>query len=121
MPDLTFKLVLVTNDANVKLAEVKQEAESAQSAVEKPTQVKITAEQALATIRDVKIAVDGVLQVVGGLVRSMNGLLDASLGQRQAMTLASVAFGEAAGEMGNFASSMQQVTNFEDDKMLTHG
>jgi len=119
MPDLTFKLVLVTNDASLKLAEVKQEAESAQSVVEKPAAVKITAEQALATIRDVKIAVDGVLQVVGGLVRSMNGLLDASLGQRQAMTLASVAFGEAAGEMGNFASSMQQVTNFEDDQLLS--
>ncbi len=119
MPDLTYKLVLVTNDVSLKLAEVKQEAESAQSAVEKPTAVKITAEQALATIRDVKIAVDGVLQVVGGLVRSMNGLLDASLGQRQAMTLASVAFGEAAGEMGNFASSMQQVTNFEDDQLLS--
>jgi len=119
MPDLTFKLVLVTNDASLKLAEVKQEAESAQSVVEKPAAFKITAEQALATIRDVKIAVDGVLQVVGGLVRSMNGLLDASLGQRQAMTLASVAFGEAAGEMGNFASSMQQVTNFEDDQLLS--
>lgn len=119
MPDLTFKLVLVTNDASLKLAEVKQEAESAQTAVEKPTAVKITAEQALATIRDVKIAVDGVMQVVGGLVRSMNDLLDASLGQRQAMTLASVAFGDAASEMGNFASSMQQVTNFEDDKMLS--
>jgi len=86
MPELLFKLVLVTNDASLKLAEVKQEAESAHSAVEKPAAVKITAEQALATIRDVKIAVDGVLQVVGGLVRSMNGLLDASLGQRQAMT-----------------------------------
>ena len=118
MPDLTFKLVLTTTDANLKLAEVKQEAESAQAVVEKPAQVKITAEQALATIRDVKIAVDGVLQVVGGLARSMNGLLDASLGQRQAMTLASVAFGEAAEEMGNFASSMQQVTNFEDDQLL---
>ena len=119
MPDLTFKLVIVTNDASLKLAEVKQDAESAQSVVEKPAAVKITAEQALATIRDVKIAVDGVLQVVGGLVRSMNGLLDASLGQRQAMTLASVAFGEAAGEMGNFASSMQLVTNFEDDQLLS--
>ncbi len=118
MPDLNFKLVLVTNDASLKLAEVKQEAESAQSVVEKPAQVKITAEQALATIRDVKIAVDGVLQVVGGLARSMNGLLDASLGQRQAMTLAAVTFGEAAEEMGNFASSMQQVTNFEDDQLL---
>ena len=61
MPDLTFKLILVTDDANVKLAEVKQEAQSAQSVVEKPVSVKITAEQALATIRDVKIAVDGVI------------------------------------------------------------
>lgn len=119
MPDLTFRLVLVTDDANLKLAEIKQEAESTQSVVEKPAAVKITAEQALATIRDVKIAVDGVIQVVGGLVRSMNVLLDASLGQRQAMTLASVAFGDAAGEMGNFASSMQQVTNFEDDQLLS--
>ncbi len=119
MPDLTFKLVLVTNDANLKLAEVKQEVESTQSVVEKPAAVKITAEQALATIRDVKIAVDGVLQVVGGLVRYMNDLLDASLGQRQAMKLASIAFGEAADEMANFASSMQSVTNFEDDKLLS--
>ncbi|PKN77655.1 MAG: hypothetical protein CVU48_10880 [Candidatus Cloacimonetes bacterium HGW-Cloacimonetes-1] len=118
MPDLTFKLILVTDEANLKLAEVKQEAESTQSVVEKPAAVKIAAEQALATIRDVKIAVDGVIQVVGGLVRSMNGLLDASLGQRQAMTLAKIAFGEAAAEMGEFASAMQSVTNFEDDKML---
>ena len=118
MPDLTFKLILVTDDANVKLAEVKQEAQSAQSVVEKPVSVKITAEHALATIRDVKIAVDGVVSVVSGLVRSMNSLLDASLGQRQSFKLASIAFGEAASEMSNFASSMQAVTNFEDDQLL---
>ena len=118
MPDLTFKLILVTDDANVKLAEVKQEAQSAQSVVEKPVSVKITAEQALATIRDVKIAVDGVVSVVSGLVRSMNSLLDASLGQRQSFKLASIAFGEAAAEMSKFASSMQAVTNFEDDQLL---
>ena len=118
MPDLTFKLILVTDDANVKLAEVKQEAVSTQSVVEKPAAVKISAEQALATIRDVKIAVDGVIQVVGGLVRSMNGLLDASLAQRQAMTLAKISFGEAAAEMGEFASAMQSLTNFEDDQLL---
>ncbi len=118
MPDLTFKLVLVTDDANVKLAEVKQEAESAQSVVEKPAAVKISAEQALATIRDVKIAVDGVISAVGGLVRSMNSLLDASLVQRQAMTLAAIAFGEAASEMADFASSMQSVTNYGDEQLL---
>jgi hypothetical protein len=45
MPDLTFKLILTTTDANVKLAEVKQEAESTQSVVEKPVAVKISAEK----------------------------------------------------------------------------
>lgn len=118
MPDLTFKLILTTSDANVKLAEVKQEAESTQSVVEKPAAVKISAEQALATIRDVKIAVDGVISAVGGLVRSMNSLLDASLVQRQAMTLAAIAFGDGADEMARFASSMQSVTNYGDEQML---
>ncbi len=118
MSDLTFKLILTTSDANIKLAEVKQEAESTQSVVEKPVAVKISAEHALATIRDVKIAVDGVISVVSGLVNSMNGLLDASLVQRQAMTLTTIAFGDSAAEMARFASSMQSVTNFGDEQML---
>jgi len=118
MPDLTFKLILTTTDANVKLAEVKQEAESTQSVVEKPVAVKISAEHALATIRDVKIAVDGVISAVSGLVNSMNGLLNASLVQRQAMTLTTIAFGDGAAEMARFASSMQSVTNFGDEQML---
>jgi hypothetical protein len=118
MPDLTFKLILTTSDANVKLAEVKQEAESTQSVVEKPAAVKISAEQALATIRDVKIAVDGVISAVSGLVRSMNEFLDASLVQRQAMTLTAIAFGDSASEMADFASSMQSVTNYGDEQLL---
>ncbi len=58
----------------------------------KPAAVKIKAEQALATIRDVKIAVYGVLLAVDCLVRSRNSLLDDSLSQRQAMALASISF-----------------------------
>jgi PHD/YefM family antitoxin component YafN of YafNO toxin-antitoxin module len=118
MPELTFKLVLVTNDANLKLSEVTQEANTAKEQIEKPAAVKITAEQALATIRDVKIAFDGVLQVIGSVVSSMNSYLDASLEQRQAAILAKVAFGESATEMSNFASAMQKVTNFGDEEML---
>jgi hypothetical protein len=118
MPDLTFKLILATTEANVKLAEVKQEAESTQSVVEKPVSVKISAEHALGTIRDVKIAVDGVIAAVSRLVNSMNGLLNASLGQRQAMTLATIAFGAGAAEMARFASSMQSVPNFGDEQRL---
>ena len=118
MPELTFKLVLITDDANLKLSEVTQEASSAKEQIEKPADVKISAEQALATIRDVKIAFDGVLQVVGSVVSSVNDYLNASLSQRQAATLAKIAFGEAAGEMSNFASAMQKVTNFGDEEML---
>ena len=73
--------------------------QSTQYAVVKHAAVKITAEQALATIREVKIAVDGVMQVVGGLVRPMNGLLDALLNQIQTIALPSVAFAEAEGKL----------------------
>ena len=73
--------------------------QSTQYAVVKHAAVKITAEQALATIREVKIAVDGVMQVVGGLVRPMNGLLDALLNQIQTIVLPSVAFAEAEGKL----------------------
>ena len=73
--------------------------QSTQYAVVKHAAVKITAEQALATIREVKIAVDGVLQVVGGLVRPMNGLLDALLNQIQTIVLPSVAFTETEGKL----------------------
>jgi hypothetical protein len=118
MNELTFKLVLTTSDANVKLAEVKQEAESTQTAVEKPAAVKISAEQALATIRDVKIAIDGVISAISGVVRSMNEFLDASLVQRQAITLTTIAFGDAASEMADFAYSMQTVTNYGDEQLL---
>jgi hypothetical protein len=118
MPELTFKLVLVTDDANLKLSEVTQEARTAKEQIEKPAAVKISAEQALATIRDVKIAFDGVLQVIGSVVSSMNGYLNASLDARQSAILAKVAFGEYAGAMGEFAQKMQGLTNFEGDQLL---
>jgi hypothetical protein len=118
MPELTFKLVLVTDDANLKLSEVTQEANTAKEQIEKPAAVKISAEQALATIRDVKIAFDGVLQMVGSVVKTMNNYLNASLDARQSAILAKVAFGEYAGAMGEFAQKMQGLTNFEGDQLL---
>jgi len=118
MPDLTFRLTLITDDASVKLGEVKQEATSAKEQIEKPAAVNISAEQALATIRDVKIAFDGVLQVVGSVVNTMNGYLNASLDARQSAILAKVAFGEYASSMSEFAQKMQGLTNFEGDQLL---
>lgn len=118
MPELTFKLILITDDASVKLGEVKQEANSAKEQIEKPAAVKISAEQALATIRDVKIAFDGVLQVVGSVVSTLNGYLNESLAARQSAILAKVAFGEYAASMSDFAQKMQGLTNFEGDQLL---
>jgi len=92
VPDVTFRLILVTGDTNAKLAEVKQEAQSTQSVVEKPAAVKISAEKTLATIRDVKIAVGSVNEVVGTWVCTLNSLLYAAIThQRQAMTVTLVA------------------------------
>ncbi len=118
MAELSFRLVLITDDASGKLQSVAQEAEDLKAKVETPKEVKLSAEQALATIRDVKIAVDGVLQVFSGLANGMNQFMDEALAARQAMTLAKLTFGESAQEMSNFANSMQQVTNFEGDKLL---
>lgn len=119
MAELSFRLILQTDDATGKLAGIKQEADGLKSALDKPHQVKIDAAQSLASIRDVTIAVQGVMQAMSSLTRGINGFLDAELTQRRALTLATQAFGEAAGEMAAFASSMQEVTNFGDEEMLS--
>lgn len=119
MAELSFRLILQTDDATGKLAGIKQEADGLKSALDKPHQVKIDAAQSLASIRDVTIAVQGVMQAMAGLTRGINGFLDAELTQRRALTLASEAFGAAAGEMAAFAAEMQSVTNFGDEEMLS--
>ena len=119
MAELSFRLILQTDDATGKLSGIKQEADGLKSALEKPHQVKIDAAQSLASIRDVTIAVQGVMQAMSSLTRGINGFLDAELTQRRALTLATVAFGEAAQEMAAFASEMQSVTNFGDEEMLS--
>jgi len=109
----TFK-----TDANGKIRAVKHDLDEVQQKVEEPKVVKITADQALATIRDVKIAIDGVGQVLRAVTTQINGLLDANLRQKQAMQLATHVFGEAAAEMAGFASEMQGVTNFGDERLI---
>lgn len=118
MAELSFRLILQTDDATGQLRTVGQEADNLKNTVEEPKVVKISAEQALGTIRDVKIAIDGVVQAIGKLTQGFNNLLDAALVQKQAMTLTTIAFGDANAEMANFASAMQSVTNFGDDQLL---
>ena len=47
-----------------------------------------------------------------------NDLLNASLKQRQAVTLTNIAFGEQSESMQEFASRMQSVTNHGDEELL---
>lgn len=118
MAELSFRLILQTDDATGQLRTVGQEADNLKNAVEEPKTIRISADQALGTIRDVKIAIDGVVQAIGKLTQGFNNLLDAALVQRQAMTLTTIAFGDASAEMANFASAMQSVTNFGDEQLL---
>lgn len=118
MANLSFRLILQTDDASGKLQSVGSEVDGVKKKVEESKIFRVSAEQALATIRDVKIAVDGVVQAVQSATRGLNDLMDANLKQRQAMQLASLAFGSAAKEMAAFASSMQAVTNFGDEDLI---
>jgi len=118
MPELSFRLIIDSSGAEAKLEQTGAQASQTREQVEKPVTLKVQAETALATIRDLKIAFDGVLQVVRGVTSGINGFLDASLKQRQAVILSKIAFGEQAAEMGRFASQMQEVTNFGDEQLL---
>ncbi len=115
---INIRLQLTTDEASGKLKVVEQELNQVKSQAEEPMVVKLSAEQALGTIRDVKIALDGVISAVKALASGMNALLDANLKQKQAMQLATHEWGAGAREMANYASEMQRVTNFGDDDLL---
>jgi len=112
-------LYVLTNDADGKLRLVKQQAADTAKTVETPRTVRVDAAAALATLRDLTLTVAGITTAFAGLARGVTSFLDAELSQRRALTLAKVAFGEAAGEMAAFASEMQSVTNFGDEEMLS--
>jgi PAS domain-containing protein len=118
MPELSFRLIIDSAGAEAKLEQTGAQADQTRSQVEKPLTLKVQAENALATIRDMKIAFDGIMQVVGGVVSTLNGYLNAALDARQSATLSKVAFGEYAGKMSEFAAQMQNLTNFEGDQLL---
>lgn len=118
MPEITFKLLLITDGADGKLHATEQNIEKIKKDAEAPKTLKLDAEKSLATIRDLGISIGSVLAAVKQLTAGVNNLLDSSLQQRQAQTLSNLAFKEASKEMQNFASAQQDVTNFGDEEML---
>ncbi|MCB5285546.1 MAG: hypothetical protein LHW45_08170 [Candidatus Cloacimonetes bacterium] len=119
MAELTFRLRIDTGNATGELRQVETAADATKNRVESPSILRVDASTALASIRDITVAVGGALAAVKGLATGINALLDAELAQRRALTLASVAFGDSAKEMAVYASEMQSVTNFGDEEMLS--
>lgn len=111
-------LYVLTEDANGKLRLVRADAAKTTEAIEKPATVKVDASAALASIRDLTIAAAGVVQAVSGITDGINDFLDAELTRRRSLTLAKQAFGETANEMSRFAAELQELTNFNDDRLL---
>jgi len=111
-------LVVVTEGADGKLKAVAAQAETTQKTIEQPAEVRVSATQSLATLRDLSITLQGVLTAFSGLTRGLNSFLDAALTQTQAQILANQAFGAGADAMARYASEMQNLTNFGDEELL---
>lgn len=118
MSEISIKLIIETKDAETKLRSAENLVSEVKQEVEKPAVVKLSTEQALASIRDVTIAMQGVAQIISSVTTSVNTLLNASLEARQSAILSKTAFGEYSNQMAEFAQNMQSLTNFEGDQLL---
>lgn len=86
--------------------------------VEEPMKMEFDTEAAVAGIRDLTIIVQAAIAAVKRLASAANELLDSALTQRRAMTITKLAFGDAAGEIAQYAASLQDVTNYADHQLL---
>lgn len=86
--------------------------------VEEPMKMEFDTEAAIAGIRDLTIIVQGAISAINKLTSAANELLDSALTQRRAMTITKLAFGDAAGEIAQYAASLQDVTNYADHQLL---
>ncbi len=118
MSEISIKLIIETKDAETKLRSAENLFSEVKQEVEKPAVVKLSTEQALSSIRDVTIAMQGVAQIISSVTASVNTLLNASLEARQSAILSKTAFGEYSDQMAEFAQNMQSLTNFEGDQLL---
>ena len=107
---------LYTLAPNMKAAEA--ELLDFRQKVEEPMKMEFDTEAAVAGIRDLTIIVQAAIAAVKRLASAANELLDSALTQRRAMTITKLAFGDAAGEIAQYAASLQDVTNYADHQLL---
>lgn len=125
MPELTFRLIIENGNAKATLADTGNAAKATKAEVEKPVTLKVKADNALGTIRDLKIAFDGLTQIVSGVTGKINQYLDKIAYQERAerkIIQAVRQTGEAAGfsaqQLFDMAAQLQEITNFGDEETL---
>ena len=110
MASIKFRIIIEKGDAKAAVTDVEAQVDDLKQKAEEPKSLKLDAQAALGVIRDVMLNLSSLKSVIDGVVGKANDLLNASLKQRQAVTLTNIAFGEQSESMQEFASSMQPLT-----------
>jgi len=118
MASIKFRIIIEKGDAKAAVTDVEAQVDDLKQKAEEPKSLKLDAQAALGVIRDVMLNLSSLKSVIDGVVGKANDLLNASLKQRQAVTLTNIAFGEQSESMQEFASRMQAVTNHGDEELL---
>ena len=118
MASLKFRIIVENVDAKGAVADVVAQVDDLKVKAETPSNIKVDAQTALATIRDVMINLQSLKSLVSGIIGKANDFLNASLKQRQAVTLVNIAFKDQASEIRKLASGLQSITNYGDEELL---
>lgn len=118
MASLKFRIIIDNGDAKSAITDVEGQVDELKVKAETPSNISVDAQTALATIRDVMLNLQSLKTVVSGLVNKANEFLDASLKQKQAVTLVNIAFKEQSAEIRTLATGLQNITNYGDEELL---
>jgi len=118
MAALKFRLIIENGDAKTAVADVEGKVDNLKVKAETPSNMRMNAQTALATIRDVMLNLQALKSVVDGVINKANDFLNYSLKQKQAVTLVNIAFKEQSSEIQALAMSIQAVTNYGDEDLL---
>ena len=115
---IRFRIVVEKDGAKASVKDVEKSVDQLKGKAETPAKMKMDAQQALGTVRDVMLNLTALKSVVSGIVNTVNDLLNSSLKQKQATILTSIAFKDQAKEIENLASGIQDLTNHGDEELL---
>jgi len=118
MASIKFRIIIEKGDAKAAVTDVEAQVDDLKRKAEEPKSLKLDAQAALGVIRDVMLNLSSLKSVIDGVVGKANDMLNASLKQRQAVTLANIAFGEQSEAMQELASGVQRLTNHGDEELL---